>query len=180
VNFGHLEPLIREQDAPQSPAGSAAHVRVQTEVDRLAAENRLPEPASTEFICWLHREFYREVPKEMLRVEGQGQEFVMKPGEWRSLPEHDVAVGRHIPPSSVRVSDFIAHFENQYRLAPLGMAGRIMAMAATHHRFNYIHPFPDGNGRVGRLMSYAMAHDQSRLCPAFSTLKRSLEDCASW
>ena len=30
-------------------------------------------------------------------------------------------------------------------------------MAAAHHRFNYVHPFPDGNGRVSRLMSHAMA-----------------------
>jgi Fic family protein len=29
-------------------------------------------------------------------------------------------------------------------------------MAAAHHRFNYIHPFPDGNGRVSRIMSHAM------------------------
>ena len=32
-----------------------------------------------------------------------------------------------------------------------------MAMASAHHRFNYIHPFPDGNGRVSRLMSHGMA-----------------------
>jgi Fic family protein len=32
-----------------------------------------------------------------------------------------------------------------------------MAIASAHHRFTYIHPFPDGNGRVGRLMSHAMA-----------------------
>jgi Fic family protein len=32
-----------------------------------------------------------------------------------------------------------------------------MAIAAAHHRFNFIHPFPDGNGRVSRLMSHAMA-----------------------
>ncbi len=32
-----------------------------------------------------------------------------------------------------------------------------MAMAAAHHRLNYIHPFLDGNGRVSRLMSHAMA-----------------------
>lgn len=37
------------------------------------------------------------------------------------------------------------------------MAGRIIAMASAHHRLNYIHPFPDGNGRVSRLMSHAMA-----------------------
>jgi Fic family protein len=30
-------------------------------------------------------------------------------------------------------------------------------LAAAHHRLNYIHPFPDGNGRVSRLMSHAMA-----------------------
>jgi Fic family protein len=29
-------------------------------------------------------------------------------------------------------------------------------MAAAHHRLAYIHPFPDGNGRVSRLMSHAM------------------------
>ena len=29
--------------------------------------------------------------------------------------------------------------------------------AAAHHRFNYIHPLVDGNGRVSRLMSHAMA-----------------------
>src|SRR5947207_12978589 len=34
----------------------------------------------------------------------------------------------------------------------------IIAIAAPHHRLNYIHPFPDGNGRVSRLMSHAMAH----------------------
>ena len=34
----------------------------------------------------------------------------------------------------------------------------IMAIAAAHRRFNYIHPFADGSGRVSRLMSHAMAH----------------------
>jgi Fic family protein len=30
-------------------------------------------------------------------------------------------------------------------------------LSSPFHRFNYIHPFPDGNGRVSRLMSHAMA-----------------------
>lgn len=49
------------------------------------------------------------------------------------------------------------HFADRYRFDRLGKAGRIIAMATSHHRFNYIHPFPDGNGRVSRLMSHAMA-----------------------
>jgi Fic family protein len=93
----------------------------------------------------------------MLRIRGAGREFMMAPGEWRAQSEHDVAVGRHEPPSSERVPDFMTYFAERYRLAPLGTAGRLMAMAAAHHRFNYIHPFPDGNGRVSRLMSHAMA-----------------------
>jgi Fic family protein len=52
----------------------------------------------------------------------------------------------------------MAYFEERYRFKGLGKAGRIMAIGAAHHRFNYIHPFPDGNGRVSRLMSHAMAH----------------------
>jgi len=136
---------------------ATAHVRVQSEVDRLAAERKLPEPASANFLRWLHREFYRSAPEAMLRLSGLGREFMMTPGEWRSRPEHDVAVGRHIPPSSHRVDDFMKYFAQRYEFERIGKAGRIIAMATAHHRFNYIHPFPDGNGRVSRLMSHAMA-----------------------
>jgi len=137
---------------------AVAHVRVQAEVDALAADQRLPEPAAPEFILWLHREFYRDAPKEMLRVQGKDREFAMKPGAWRSRDEHDVAVGRHLPPSSQRVADFMSYFAERYQFERLGKAARILAIAAAHHRFNDIHPFPDGNGRVSRLMSHGMAH----------------------
>lgn len=136
---------------------AAAHVRVQAEVDRMAARGELPEPASPDFIQWLHREFYRDAPEAMLRIQGPGRDFIMAPGAWRSRPEHDVDVGLHRPPSSDRVPDFMDYFGKRYRFDGLGKAGRIMAVAAAHHRLNYIHPFPDGNGRVSRLMSHAMA-----------------------
>lgn len=136
---------------------AAAHVRVQAEIDRLAQAGELPEPASGDFIKWLHLEFYRDAPEEMLRIRSKHAEFQMTPGEWRSKPEHDVSVGRHIPPSSDRVADFMTYFERRFRFENLGQASRIMAMASAHHRLNYIHPFPDGNGRVSRLMSHAMA-----------------------
>jgi Fic family protein len=135
---------------------AAAHVRVQAEIDAMAADGMLPEPASQEFVLWLHREFYRDAPEEMLRVGKDDRVFLMTPGAWRSGAGQDVAVGRHIPPSSDRVPDFMQVFEGRYRLAPLGKAARILAIPAAHHRFNYIHPFADGNGRVSRLMSHAM------------------------
>jgi Fic family protein len=136
---------------------AAAHVRVQGEVDRRAMSEELPEPASIDFIRWLHREFYRDAPEAMLRMKGSGRDYLMTAGEWRSQPEQDNAVGRHLPPSSARIPDFMAYFQQRYEFRSMGKAGRLIAMAAAHHRFNYIHPFPDGNGRVSRLMSHTMA-----------------------
>jgi Fic family protein len=138
---------------------AVAHVRLQAEIDQLFAENRMPNPVSTEFVLWLHREFYQGAPADFLRIKGAGREFIMTPGKWRSLPEHDVEVGSHFPPSSERVSDFMAYFETTYsRELAGGRTAKTIALAASHHRFNYIHPFPDGNGRVSRLMSHAITH----------------------
>jgi Fic family protein len=135
-----------------------AHVRVQRAVDRMQADGKLGEPASQAFITWLHREFYRDASPEALRIRSAHHAFAMQPGTWRSGAEQDVAVGRHMPPASDRVPDFMTYFAERYRFDRLGKAARILAIPAAHHRFNYIHPFPDGNGRVSRLMSHAMAH----------------------
>ena len=137
---------------------AAAHVRVQAQIDAWAARGALPEPASMEFILWLHSEFYKDAPREMLRLVGPMDGLLMEPGRWRTRREHDVAVGRHVPPASENVPAFMRYFSEHYRLERVGKSGRIMAMAAAHHRLNYIHPFPDGNGRVSRLMSHAMGH----------------------
>lgn len=150
--------LESDPDKRSLQVEAAAHVRVQQQIDEMAAANTLPEPTSSDFVRWLHIEFYRGAAPTLLTVKGSDRELLMIPGEWRSMPEHDVEVGRHIPPSSHRVPDFMNYFEDKFRLEKLGAAGRLLAMAAAHHRLNYIHPFPDGNGRVSRLMSHAMAH----------------------
>ncbi|PBC20119.1 MULTISPECIES: Fic family protein [unclassified Mesorhizobium] len=153
---------------------AAAHVRLQAEIDKMAAQERVPEPASPEFLRWLHAEFYRDADEAMLRIGGAGREFVMPPGMWRSAPEHDVAVGRHQPPSSDRVEAFMEYFATRYRFARMGKAARILAIPAAHHRFNYIHPFPDGNGRVSRLMSHAMAHEAGVAAHGLWSISRGL------
>ena len=134
-----------------------SHIRLQKEIDLKYISGTLPEPASIDFIRWLHKEFYQNAPEEMLNITGKNKIIKMLAGEFRNQPEHDVSVGRHIPPSSDVVDNFMLYFEKRYKFAPLGKGMRIVAMAASHHRFNYIHPYPDGNGRVSRLMSHAMA-----------------------
>jgi Fic family protein len=137
---------------------AVAHIRVQREVDALCERGVYGEPASVERLRWLHREFYQGAPARSLRLPHEGGEYELEPGAFRTEPRHDVSVGRHVPPSSARVADFMDYFAAKYRLEALGTSSRIVAMAAAHHRLNYIHPFADGNGRVSRLMSHAMAH----------------------
>jgi len=148
--------LERDESRRNLQIEARAHIRVQKMIDGLHAEGTLPEPASIDFLCWLHREFYRDASDGMLWIENGEHGFRMVPGVFRSQTEHDVSVGRHIPSSSDRIADFMRHFEQRYRLSSMGKGRRIIAMAAAHHRLAYIHPFPDGNGRVSRLMSHAM------------------------
>jgi Fic family protein len=135
---------------------AAAHVRVQAEIDRLYAQGEAPDPVSVDFLKGLHAAFYEGASNAMLQIEGRAHSFRMQPGRFREQPEQDVAVGRHLPPSSSHIDVFMDRFAQRYARQGLGAAGKILAIPAAHHRFNYIHPFPDGNGRVSRLMSHAM------------------------
>jgi len=153
---------------------AAAHVRVQARIDELAAAGALPNPTGGEFVHWLHAEFYHNAPHAMLIVRGRDGEYEMEPGKYRATAAQDVAVGRHQPPSGPYVADFMRYFSERYRLNDLGMAMRIMSIPAAHHRFNYIHPFPDGNGRVSRLMSHAMAHASGIAAHGLWSISRGL------
>lgn len=133
-----------------------AHIRVQREIDRLFAAGELPEPAGMAFLGWLHREFYREATDDMLTIATASGTLRLMPGALRA-PGQEVVVGRHRPPAPEVLPDFMAHFAKRFAFAKLGQGSRMAAMAAAHHRFNFIHPFLDGNGRVSRLMSHAMA-----------------------
>ncbi len=125
-----------------------AHIHVQGLID----EGRAPalEPASAEFARWLHREFCAPLPEELLVVENPetGERKKVVPGAFR---DGGVAVGSHVPPRAEEVPVYLKRFEESYAGAKLPGMRYIAALGAAHHRFAWIHPFYDGNGRVVRL-----------------------------
>jgi Fic family protein len=134
-----------------------AHIIVQESIDKHFHAGDLGDPASEDFILGLHRDFYAEVPDAFRLIQGKAHAFMMEPGVFRHDPQHDVEVGLHIPPSSERVAAFMARFRQVYGDKDgASPRSRLIDIPASHHRFAYIHPFPDGNGRVGRLMTHAM------------------------
>lgn len=55
-----LDADSRRRDLQQE---ALAHIRVQKQLDHDAAEGTLGDPASVDFMIWLHREFYRDAPE---------------------------------------------------------------------------------------------------------------------
>ena len=130
-----------------------AHIAVQEWIDGGGIEGRAATAAS---LMEIHRRFCERLPEELLRVEEPDtrERLRVDPG---ALRQRHVQVGGHIPVSPGAVPRFLDRFEAVY--SNLGKADTILASAAAHHRLLWIHPFLDGNGRVARLMSYAMLRD---------------------
>lgn len=127
-----------------------AHIEVQKWIDE---EGLVGRATTYEGLQEIHRRFCELLPDDLLWVEYHDTDERVRvvPGEFR---ERDVKVGAHVPVSPVAVPRFMARFEAAYR--DLGRTDSILAAATAHHRLAWIHPFIDGNGRVARLMSYAM------------------------
>lgn len=128
-----------------------AHIEVQQMID----DAKVPENfVSEDYLCWIHREFCQRLPEEMLWVENPDtqEKIQVAPGQLRTKT---VIVGRHIPPHPQNLKNFLRRFEEVYQPNRLSRLKRILAVAASHHRFLWIHPFFDGNGRVARLLAHA-------------------------
>lgn len=132
---------------------AVAHIATQKLID----DGFSPDcyPISSEYSRWIHKEFYNRLP-ESLRWTPEdpdtGEKKQIIPGVER---DGTVVVGRHIPPLPENLNAFLKRFDEAYDPNKLSKIQRIVSTAASHHRYAWIHPFYDGNGRVVRLMSYA-------------------------
>ena len=101
---------------------TVAHIEVQRMIDR--GEDPADAPASVAYITWLHREFCRRLPEELLFVENPdtGERLRVLPGEMR---QGWVQVGRYIPPSAVALPAFLQRFGEVYAMERLSRLGRV-------------------------------------------------------
>ncbi|MDW3206072.1 MAG: Fic family protein [Alphaproteobacteria bacterium] len=128
-----------------------AHIELQRIID---FDDATWQVASADFVRWLHREFCSRLPEDLLWVENPdtGEKVKVVPGEFR---DGDVQVGLHVPPAAESIERFLARFEEVYAPDKLSRLRQVVAVAASHHRLLWIHPFYDGNGRVARMHSHA-------------------------
>lgn len=101
----------------------------------------------------LHKaSFDRTSVKELHRILVTGVRGMnANPGEFR---KHQVAIGsdrRFIPPPPEEIDGCIADLESYVNLQDIEMDPLIRAYLV-HYQFEAIHPFADGNGRIGRVL----------------------------
>jgi Fic family protein len=136
---------------------SVAHITVQRDMEKKLREESEVNMTGREFLCTLHREFYRQLPEEFRVVTNpeMGRESLVMPGELRG---ESVKVGYHQPPGHSSLKAFLDRFGEFYAPDRHHGALKLVAAAAAHHRLMWVHPFLDGNGRVARLFTEAFFH----------------------
>lgn len=130
-----------------------AHIAVQQWIDDGGLDRRA---VTADGLREIHRRFCDLLPEALLWLENPdtGERKRVVPG---ALRDGDVRVGRHVAISPGATGRFLSRFEQAY--SRLGKTDSILSAAAAHHRLLWIHPFLDGNGRVARLMSYAILRE---------------------
>ena len=112
----------------------------------------------------LSNRLIREVHAKLME-DVRGQEY--SPGEFRKhqnyigMKGQKIEDGRFVPPPVLdmikALSDLESFFHDQNELPPL------VKLAIIHYQFETIHPFMDGNGRIGRLLITLMLCDWKQL-----------------
>lgn len=106
---------------------------------------------SADALTGLHGALFSDLPPGDPKLSDGS---LMKPGQIR---KRAVAVGRHEAPTPKSLPAFIERWAGAYGRVRRGEAS-IVALAASHHRLAWMHPFLDGNGRVARLHTHLLLH----------------------
>jgi Fic family protein len=125
-------------------------------------------PLSTRLLCEMHRRL-------MAGVRGRER----SPGElrltqnWIGAPGSTIETARFVPPPAAELPELLADWErfaNEDSAMPL-----LVQNAVLHAQFETIHPFLDGNGRLGRLLLVYFLIARGRLSAPLLYLSAYLE-----
>ncbi len=113
----------------------------------------MEEPISADFIKELHR----------VVVGGLTHEGDKRAGAWRDEPRY-ITNAKHQPPEPYDVPNLMRELID-YINSDDGEQYDLLKIAIANHRFVWIHPFGNGNGRTDRLMTYALLCKKGYIAP---------------
>lgn len=105
-------------------------------------------PINRMFLSELHKMIVKDLP---LPPQGEGDH---NPGAYRNV-NLKINNSNHLPPDYIKVQDYMTELLD-FIEGEDSPKYDLLKAAIAHHRFVWIHPFGNGNGRTVRLFTYAM------------------------
>ena len=117
------------------------------------------------FDLWMLRGLHAALLKGSVRGAGKNPGAFRSRQVWIGSPGAPAEHATYIPPPPEKVSELLENWLAYWRADE---PSPLVQMAVLHGQFEVIHPFEDGNGRIGRLLLPLFLRDKKVLgCPAF-------------
>jgi Fic family protein len=137
---GEVTRLIKKNEVPEKSRMDVAEAR--GVVDAVAFIRRTRMRLSVALVKKLHEIVFKETKPFAGRLRGQGVEVVIRDGAGNIV--HRGAPSRHV---EYLLKELVQWYDDNKNVHP-----PVLLAAVVHNQFENIHPFQDGNGRVGRLL----------------------------
>lgn len=140
----------KDADKAKRQRMALAHMATEAQLESLWPTWSLAEVWSAQTVKDIHQDLFARLPETDGWLGHGPNAKSWAPGQWRDT---EVSVGRHAAPAAAALAPFMARWSGVYAGVRRGEM-QVMAMAASHQRLAWIHPFLVGNGRVARLHSH--------------------------
>lgn len=113
-----------------------------------------------ESVCRIHKVLLTGV-----RGQRSSPGFIRTVQNWIGRPETPIEQAVYVPPTTVDLEEFLPDLE---RFMATTFQDVVVQTALVHAQFELLHPFRDGNGRVGRILIPLMLYEKGLMAtPTF-------------
>ena len=132
ITLDETEGIIKRKIAPNKPIRDVQETINHSKVFFKAINEK--SKLSNELMLNWHKEIFSDTKPD---IAGRFRDYLVKVGNYRAPDWQDI---------NKLIKEFFEWYNNNKNMHPVEFAAR------AHYKFEKIHPFGDGNGRIGRLI----------------------------
>ena len=138
ITLQEAHEIIHDKIAPNKPLRDVREAQTHSEVFLEMLDTK--KPITKRMLLEWHKTIFEETKPD---VAGLFRDYIVRVGSYRAPDWQDVE----------QLMNQFVHFVNNTKIHPVELSAR------AHYLFEKIHPFGDGNGRIGRLlMNFILWH----------------------